>query len=654
MVAILIAGLTVLVFSGARHGAFLAWDDDINITENAHLRGLSRENVGWMFADASYMRRYVPLTWLNWAIEYELFGLTARSSHLGNLLLHGLNAALVFFLIRRVLALGGWDRRMPRDGPWLVAAVGALGWALHPMRVEVVAWASGRIYCLAGFFLLLATLAYLKAATGAPGAPERLRWRIGSLVALAASLLTYPLAITFVGVLLIVDAGLLRRIRLGPGTWSDPESRTAWLEKIPFVLLTVAVALVTLAARFQARGIWTPPPTLAEFGAFERLMQAFYMWGHFVWKPWMPFDLTPVPSTLIGFNPWGLPFLASAAGVLGLTAVLGGQRRRWPGALTWWLAHLCLLVPVLGLTERPQFPSDRYSYLQGVLWSIAAAAALAWCLQRMARWQALTPAVLGVAACAVLSVGQIRIWRDSETLFRHVHAGLAGHPYRTDIAMRLGDTLRLANRLAEAEPFYREILQIERAGQRVAVAHFGLAKMAQAGGRSAEAEEHYRQALQASPRYAEVHVGLAELLLASQRPAEAVGPLRRAVEIWPANLLVRHLLGIALLQSEAAGDAVTEFFQAVQMEPRFVGGWGNLVGALLAAGRHAEALARGEEAVRQHPRAAEAHVAHARALRAAGRPVDAASAVERALALNPDHREARELRAQITAPPAAR
>jgi len=648
-VAVLIAGVTALVFSGARHGAFLAWDDDINITGNEHLRGLTRENVGWMFADASYMRRYVPLTWLNWAIEYEIFGLTARSSHLGNLLLHGINAALVFFLILRVLALVRGDRRMPHDVSLLAAAAGALLWALHPLRVEVVAWASGRIYVLAGFFLLLAMLAYLQAATGAPDAPDRRRWRIAALVALAASLLTYPLAITFVGVLLVADAFLLRRIRLGPGTWSAAESRTAWLDKIPFVLLTAAVALVTVAARFQARGIWTPPPTLAEFGGFERMMQAFYMWAHFVWKPWVPVDLTPVPSTLLGFNPWGLPFLASAAGVLGATAVLWWQRRRWPGALALWLAHLCLLVPVLGLTERPQFPSDRYSYLQGVLWSLAAAAVVVWCLQRMGRWQVLAPVVFGVAGCVVLSVDQIRIWRDSETLFRHAHARLAGHPYRTDLAMRLGDTLRLANRFAEAEPFYREILEVERAGQRVAVAHFGLARMAQSGGRSAEAEEHYRQALQASPRYAEVHVGLAELLLASRRPAEAVGPLRRAVEIWPANLLVRHLLGIALLQSGAAGDAVAVFAQAVQMEPQFVGGWGNLVGALVAAGRHNEALSSGEEAVRRHPRAAETHVAYARALRAAGRKAEAASALERALALKPDLREARELLAQMAA-----
>ncbi|MBL9213539.1 MAG: tetratricopeptide repeat protein [Opitutaceae bacterium] len=643
----MIAFVTALVFSSARHGAFLAWDDDINITGNEHLRGLTRENVGWMFSDASYMRRYVPLTWLNWAVEYELFGLTARSSHLGNVLLHGINAALVFVLLLRVLALVRGDRRMPRDVPWLAAAAGALVWALHPLRVEVVAWASGRIYCLAGFFLLLATLAYLQAATGAPDAPERRRWRIAALVALAASLLTYPLAITFVGVLLVVDALLLRRLRLGPGAWSDPVSRTAWLEKIPFVLLTAAVALITIAARFQARGIWTPPPTLAEFGGFERLMQAFYMWGHFVWKPWVPAGLTPVPSTLLGFNPWGLPFLASAAGVLGLTVVLAWQRRRWPGACALWLAHLCLLVPVLGLTERPQFPSDRYSYLQGVLWSLAAASAVVWALQRLTRWQVLAPLALGGAACAVLSVDQIRVWRDSETLFRHVHADLAGHPYRTDLAMRLGDTLRLANRFAEAEPFYREILQVEHAGQRVAVAHFGLARMAQAGGRTAEAEAHYRQALQANPGYAEVNVGLAELLLSARRPAEAVPPLRRAVELWPANLLVRHLLGVALLQSGESGEAVAVFAQAVQMEPRFVGGWGNLVGALLAAGRNAEALASGEEAVRRHPRAAETHVAHARALRAAGRLNEAAAALTRALALTPDHREARELLAQV-------
>lgn len=648
-VAALVAAIVLLVFAGVRHGAFLAWDDDINITENPHLRGLTGENVRWMFTDAAYMRRYVPLAWLNWAAEYEVFGLTPWSSHMGNLILHAINTALVFFLVRRVLQLA-WRERAPDAEVMLLASTaGALLWAVHPLRVEVVAWASGRMYCLAGMFLFAATLAYLEAAVRPPRAPGRLAWSIFANVAFAASLLTYPLAITYIGVLLLVDVFLLGRIRLDAQTWSDARSRAAWREKIVPAAVTALVATITVVARFQAKGIWQPPPTLAEFGLFDRAMQAFYLWGHFGWKPWVPHELTPVYPTLLDFNPWSAPFVASALGVVGVTVWLVWQQKRWPGALALWLAHLVLLVPVLGLTEKPAYPSDRYSYLPGVLWSLALAGAMAWGLRRKARPFVLATAGMAVAGCTAVSIAQIGVWRDSETLFRHMYTRLREHPYRVDIAMRLGDTLRLAGRFAEAEDCYRDVLTLDRAGPRRGVACFGLAKIAQATGRGAEAIRHYEEALREAPHLAEISVGYAELLMATGRKAEGVALLRRAVEITPANVTVRHLLGFALLQSGASEEAVAQFEHAVRLNPRFAGGWANLVGALVAARRNPAALAIAEEAVRLHPKSTETRVALARALRAMGRNREARAAAEAALKLNPGDRNARELLAQTTA-----
>jgi protein O-mannosyl-transferase len=510
--AALIVGVVGFVFQSARHGALLQWDDDINIVQNHHLRGLNWNNLVWMFTDFDYMRRYVPLTWLDWAIDYELFGLTARSCHVGNLLFHAANSVLVFLLVARVLQIWREQRGAAVELEPVItwtAGIAALGWAVHPLRVEVVAWASGRIYCQSAFFLLLATVAYLNAA-GAHRV-SRTRWLAISLGAFAASLLTYPLGITFVAVLLVIDVYLLRRFHPSVGMWRDTSNRSVWLEKIPFFSVTLLVVGVTLLARFYASGLWEPPPTLAEFGVGSRIAQGLYIWSYYVWRPWAPFDLAPAYSTLISFKPTDGPFLTAGVVVIGITSLLIWKRREWPAAFALWLAHLAMLAPMLGLTEHPHYPNDRYSYLEGVLWSIALAAGL---LGLRSHAQRFVAAALGGVVATVLSLqttAQIGIWRDSETLFRYLYARFEDSAYRADIAMRLGDVLRLQLRYNEAAYCYVDSLRINPVGTRAAVPHFGLALIAAAHGNHDVAVTHGEQAARLDPAWREAGELLARL-----------------------------------------------------------------------------------------------------------------------------------------------
>src|SRR5687768_17025246 len=230
-----------------------------------------------MFTDVSYMRRYVPMAWLGWSIDHQLFGLTPVSAHVGSILFHAINAVLVFLLLKQVLAA----HRLPlaeqsRSAPFFVPAAGALIWALHLMRVEVVGWASGRMYCQAGFFLLLAALAYFRAAECEARRRAHAMWSILATAAYGFSLLTYPIGVMFVAGVVVIDVFVLRRFPPGV-SWLDRRVRGIWLEKIPFVAVAGAVAAATLSARFQAQGIWEPPPSLAEFGIVARIMQACYV-----------------------------------------------------------------------------------------------------------------------------------------------------------------------------------------------------------------------------------------------------------------------------------------------------------------------------------------------------------------------------------------
>src|SRR3954454_2161763 len=124
--ALLVFCLTLATFSGASRAEFVEWDDDINIYNNPHLEGLTSENVTWMLTDSNYVRRYIPLGWLGWGIERAIFGLSPVSHHVGNVLLHGIKAVLVFFLIWSLFVCGTPSGRTEAPlGTWFAGA-GAL------------------------------------------------------------------------------------------------------------------------------------------------------------------------------------------------------------------------------------------------------------------------------------------------------------------------------------------------------------------------------------------------------------------------------------------------------------------------------------------------------------------------------------------------
>ncbi|HVW20188.1 MAG TPA: tetratricopeptide repeat protein [Opitutaceae bacterium] len=518
-----------LVFRGTLGGGFLQWDDDINVVNNPHVHALGWANLRWMFTDAQYMRRYLPLGWLRWAADYAAFGPDPRPFHFGNLLFHAADAVLLFAAIRALLR-----RRAARSaGLEVCAALGALSWAVHPLRAEAVAWISTGQYCQAVCFLLLSFLAYLAAADR----PRARGLRAAALAAFAASLLSYPAALGYPAALLALDAWVLGRCRDRAG-WK----RALW-EKAPYALVTALVLAATLASRYGARGIWTPPPTLAQFGLGARLMQAAYVWAYFLWKPLFPFHLAPVYTALVDFDPLAWPFLASAALVLGLTALLLWRRRRWPAALGAWLCHLALLVPMLGLTEHPHYASDRYVYLASLVWSAALGGALLrlW-PRRPLRLAALGAAAVLLALAARASAAQARIWHDSETLFQAALARLGPDPYRYDILLRLGRLRESEGRLPQAEAAFRQALAA-RPDEAEAKGRLGLVLFEQ--GRAAEAEAYLGPAARLGRESADAQAALIAGFLRSGLGGEALEFARAAARLQPDSPGARENLALA-------------------------------------------------------------------------------------------------------------
>lgn len=538
---IIVALAAVAVFSGSFRSGFLLWDDNINIYDNPHLRqGLSWEGLRWMFTDAQYIPRYMPLGWLSYAINYELGRFNPVGYHLGNLLFHGANAVLIFLLLLRVL-----PRVAPRGGTVRTEALlygsafGALLWAIHPLRVESVAWASARIYGQALLFLLVSTLSYLKMHDEGTLPPARRKWFWLSILSFLGSLLTYPLAMGFVVVLLAIDGCVLHRFPGGRDRWWNAAARTVWIEKIPFAAAVAAVLGLTLAARLSAT-VWAAPASWSDFTLAHRVMQAFYVWGYYIWKQLFPFNLSPTYTTLDEFNPWAAPFLLSALGVAGATAALLWKGRARPGLLALWLCYLALLVPVLGLTEHPHRAYDRYSYLVAILGSLLLSVAFVrvWNVRATRRF-AFAMAAAMLVLCGAASVAQCRIWTSNHTLLPHIIAQLGDDPAR-----------------APQDLVYGVILMRE--------------------GHLPEAEHSFRNAIRFNPKYVDAYANLGDVFMDQDKAAEAVPNYRRALELDPRDLHARQGLAVALGSLQQYEEAVPHFKEVLRIDPNNANAMHNL------------------------------------------------------------------------------
>ena len=240
---LLVVCVTLLAFLPALRGGFVTWDDDWNFLNNLNYRGLGPGQLRWMFT-TFLGGPYQPLTWLSFGLDYTLWGMNPARYHLVNLLLHAVNAGLFYALALRLLRLA-----VPppaEESPLRRGAVfAALLFAVHPLRVESVAWITERRDVLSGAFYLAAVLYYLRAVCDAvPGPRRRGLWP--ALAFFCAALLSKAIGVGLAFVLLALDVYPLRRLPLSPKTWLSPESRPVLAEKLPFLALGLAAGLVGL------------------------------------------------------------------------------------------------------------------------------------------------------------------------------------------------------------------------------------------------------------------------------------------------------------------------------------------------------------------------------------------------------------------------
>ena len=530
-------------------GSFVNFDDDVAIVAQAEHLGFAPAQLRWMLT-SFHMGHYQPLSWMSLALDHVLWGLDPFGFRLTNLALHLLATALVFALsrellaaLRRVPGAGGRVRDRATSGgaepetraghsraPLLAAAGAALVFGLHPLRAEPVAWISQRHTLLATVLLLLAARSWLESAVDECGLRRRGFARYVGL--LLASLLCTTWAATLPLVLLVLAALLLRRWARAAGDRLRLRRRGLQLESLVAAVPALA-ALVVAAVAQHASGATR---SWAQHGLLARALQAAHgLVFHPAATLW-PVDLGPLyplDAQLDASEPrWTLSLLA----VLAITAACWAWRRRAPALLAAWLSYALLVSPVLGFWQSgPQLTADRYGYVPSIAFALLAGGALCRGWERVAARRGERTAtglacgalLAWVAVFAPLTTAQVGVWHDSLSLWTHqlgvvpdhhivrydlgralFAAGqleqaleqlrwVRDHPPpdregRLAVALDTAAVLAELGRLDEAEPIWREMLDLEPGHVAASVA-LGLA--AAQGGRQDEAERWWRSAL---------------------------------------------------------------------------------------------------------------------------------------------------------------
>jgi protein O-mannosyl-transferase len=503
------------------------WDDWALIVRTVGFRGFDARHLRWM-ATTTHMANYTPLAWLSYGFDYALWGLEPAGYHLTNLLLHAANAAL-FFLLARLLLASIFPSERGAKGE-LGAAFAALAFALSPLRVESVAWASERRDVLAGFFALSALYLYCRAAASRDER-EHAGLRLLSLGAYLCAALSKPTVVPLPAALLALDYYPLRRLGAGEKTGY----RNAVLrEKIPYVLLALFAAAMAVRAQ-AASGNLT---AVASYGLASRLAQAVCGLGFYVGRTLIPAGLSalyPLPENAAAFaRPLALSLAALAAALLALRAA----RVERKAAAALWIYYAAMLLPVLGLVQNGrQFVALRYSYLSCLGWALLGGAGVVAALRLREKRPFLGGAVLAAAglwlgANAWAEQRQIALWRDDGTLWTDVI-----RQYRRSTGDEAGfvavaETLAGQGRLADAQAALELGLR-DAPGAKDAEALLGFVLARQ--GNDDDALPHLLLAARAKPESAEAQANAGSALARLGRFAEALPYFESAAALEPGS-----------------------------------------------------------------------------------------------------------------------
>jgi tetratricopeptide (TPR) repeat protein len=614
-VCIALAIGTFILFLPAVRNDFINLDDGVYIYQNPHVAsGLSWQNIRWSFEHV-YAGYWAPLTWISHMIDCSLFGLNPAGHHLVNVLIHAVNAVLLFILLNYMTG-----------AMWRSAFVAA-AFAWHPLRVESVAWACERKDVLSGLFWILTLLCYARYAKfGRRGnAALPLFFYLLALFFFACGLMSKPMVVTLPFVLILLDFWPLGRFYGTDGLKGRLGRLLA--EKLPFFALALAECVATY------RDCGAGASTSAEPLTF-RLIHSFWGYLQYISK-----TLVPAKMAVLYPFPTHEPVVAGLVGavlVLVCTVAFIILFRHRPYLLVGWFWFLGTLVPVIGIVQSGyQSMADRFTYLPCIGFFIV----IAWGMADLAHSRHGKPILAGcmvlwLASFLILTSIQIRYWRNSITLFR---LALAVTTDNYVACTCLGQALDNADDNKDALRYCKEAVRLNpdyAAGQFFfgqalaktgdatdALTHLNLATQLEPNnadfkynlgkflleqGKTDEAISHFTTVLDIDPDFAEAHNALGKAFLKQGSLQKAADQLSQAVALKPADAQFHYDDGTVLLDESQPAQAIAEFSKAVWIQPNFALAHENLAVALAQEGKMDDAIVHFARVVELQPDDSEA------------------------------------------------
>lgn len=534
-VCALLAALTWAVFGQTLGHEFFNFDDEQSVYGSPQVvGGLHLASLRWAFTHA-VLGHWGPLTTLSHLVDCQVYGLHPWGHHLSNVILHGLGAMLLFAALWRMTACR-----------WRSAFAAAV-FAIHPLRVESVAWVTERKDVLSGVLFMLILLAY----AGYVRKPSAGRY-LALLLVFALGLMAKSMLVTVPFVLLLLDFWPLGRFVRDRAT----VVKLLW-EKLPLLALSAGCAVVQVIA---ARAALAP---LAKLPLSVRIENGVYTYAiqlrDFFW---------PEKLAVLYPHPGQTFPLGQAAGALAVLMLLSlavwWRAARQPYLAVGWLWYLGMLFPVIGIIQSGEIArADRYTYLP----QIGLAVALAWGAGDLLAALRLRPISIALAATVVLG-------------------GLSWQAWRQTAYWKTSETL------------WRRTIECT---ERNATAHSNLGVYLLGRNDLDAALREFLAALSITPELPETEFSIGAILARKDRPAEAIRHFETGLRHRPGDVAARNKLGLLLAERGQLDEAVGEFRKAIEAEPGNAGVRDNLATALLRQGRLEEALAQDRKAAELSP-----------------------------------------------------
>jgi hypothetical protein len=543
--------LCLAIFTQTWHHDFILYDDPLYVVENIHVHGLTMKNMKWAFS-TFHAGFYIPVTWLSFMLDFQIYWLNPSGYHMTNLLFHIANTLLLFYVLGKMT-----------NGLWRSAMVSAL-FAVHPLHVESVAWITERKDVLSAFFWIWALLSYFYYTKE----PNFYRYLVVCLFFILG-LLSKPVVVTLPFVLLLLDFWPLNRFsstsihpdeyRPPPRTLNNRFFGHPILEKLPLLVFSVASGILTI----MAHGKWRAVMPFETLPLPTRLGNAMVSYVTYMTKTMIPWDLAvfyPHPgNTTLMWKTAGAGCILCLLSFLILRLV-----KKSPYLTVGWFWFLGTLIPVIGLIQAgEQARADRFTYLPLIglflmgVWGIPQA------IKGLGNRRLIiaTASLLSIGTFTIISYEQTQTWRNSITLFSHAiastHENYLAHNH-------LGKALGLQKKYSDAMVQFKEALRIH---PRYSDAHNNMGAALAHMGQFQKAIDHYQLALALNPTDVIARMNLGMAFFRTKKFEESIPQFRAALREDPHIQQAHYYLA---LSHEAQGDrdsALGEYQVLNRMNP---------------------------------------------------------------------------------------